>query len=177
VNLIIREDKLDRLLADLALHSLDLVISDAPVGTGTHVKAFNHLLGETDVTIYGAPALAAQYRKRFPKSLDGAPFILPTDGTQLHRSMMTWFDSQGIKPRIVAEIEDSSVLKIFGQGGIGLFPGPTALEEDIVSTYQVKPVGRLEGVRERFYAISVERRISHPIVKQITTAAQDDLFG
>ncbi|MCC6319662.1 MAG: transcriptional activator NhaR [Gemmatimonadaceae bacterium] len=177
VHLVIREDKLDRLLGELALHSIDLVISDAPVGTGTHVKAFNHLLGETDVTIYGAPAMAAHYRRKFPQSLDGAPFILPTDGSQLHRSMVAWFDSQGIKPNVVAEIEDSSVLKIFGQGGIGLFPGPTALDADITRRYQVKAVGRIESVRERFYAISVERRITHPIVKQITAIAQDDVFG
>jgi LysR family transcriptional activator of nhaA len=177
VRLVVREDKLDRLLGDLAMHSLDLVISDAPVGTGTHVRAFNHLLGETDVTIYGAPALAAKYSRRFPASLDGAPFLMPTDGTQLHRSLNAWFDSQQIRPVVVAEIEDSAVLQMFGQGAVGLFPGPTAVEDDIVKRYQVKPIGRVEAVTERVYAISVERRITHPIVKELTSAARRTLFG
>ncbi len=177
VRLIIREDGLDRLLGDLAMHSVDLVISDAPIGGTTRVRAYNHLLGETDVTIFGAPTLAALYKKRFPASLDGAPLILPTSGTQLHRSLMSWFDSNNLRPMVVAEIEDSALLKMFGQGGIGLFAGPTAIQDEIVSRYDVKPVGRIEAVKERFYAISVERKITHPVVRQISSLAQQTLFG
>jgi LysR family transcriptional activator of nhaA len=177
VHLVLRDDKPERLLADLAIHALDLVISDAPVGATAKVRAFNHLLGETDVTIYGAPALAAQYRRRFPECLDGAPFLLPSEGTALHRSMAAWFDTVGVRPRIVAEIDDSAVLKVFGQGGVGLFAAPTAIEADLINQYGVKAVGRVEAVKERFYAISIERRITHPVVKEITSAARAQLFG
>lgn len=177
VHLVIRDDKPERLFADLAIHSLDLVISDAPVGASAKVRAFNHLLGETDVTIYGAPALAAQYRKRFPESLSGAPFLLPTEGTTMHRSLAAWFDSVGVRPNVVAEIDDSAVLKVFGQGGIGLFASPTAIEADVMLQYGVKPVGRIETLKERFYAISIERKITHPVVKEITSEARARLFG
>lgn len=177
VHLVIRDDKPERLFADLAIHSLDLVISDSPVGANAKVRAFNHLLGETDVTIYGAPALAAQYRKRFPESLSGAPFLLPTEGTTMHRSLAAWFDSVGVRPNVVAEIDDSAVLKVFGQGGIGLFASPTAIEADVMLQYGVKPVGRIETLKERFYAISIERKITHPVVKEITSEARARLFG
>ncbi len=177
VHLVLRDDKPERLFADLAIHSLDLVISDAPVGANAKVRAFNHLLGETDVTIYGAPALATQYRKRFPESLSGAPFLLPTEGTTMHRSLAAWFDSVGVRPNVVAEIDDSAVLKVFGQGGIGLFASPTAIEADVMQQYGVKPVGRIETLKERFYAISIERRITHPVVKEITSEARARLFG
>jgi LysR family transcriptional regulator, transcriptional activator of nhaA len=176
VHLVLRDDRPERLLAELAIHSLDLVISDAPVGATAKVRAFNHLLGETDVTIYGAPALATQYRKRFPASLDGAPFLLPPEDASLHRSLMAWFDSIGVRPRVVAEIHDSAVLKVFGQGGIGLFAAPTAIEADVIAKYEVRAVGRVESVKERFYAISVERKITHPVVMEITTAARRGLF-
>jgi LysR family transcriptional activator of nhaA len=177
VRLIVREDGLDRLLGDLAMHTVDLVISDAPITSSSSVKAYNHLLGETDITIFGSPALAANYKKRFPHSLEGAPFLLPTASTELHRSMMSWFDSTGIKPLVVAEIEDSALLKMFGQGGVGLFPATTAIQDDIVGRYEVKPIGRIPEVTERFYAISVERKITHPVVKLLTSTAQASLFG
>lgn len=176
VHLILRDDKVDRLLAELSIHSLDLVISDAPVGASAKVRAFNHLLGETDVTIYGAPSMAAHYRQRFPESLEGAPFLLPPEVTALHRSLMAWFDTVGVRPKVVAEINDSAVLKVFGQGGIGLFAAPTAIEADVTRQYEVKPVGRVEAVKERFFAISVERKITHPVVKAITSAARAGLF-
>lgn len=177
VQLVLRDDKPDRLFADLAIHSLDLVISDAPVGASAKVRAFNHLLGETDVSIYATPTLATHYRRKFPESLDGAPFLLPTDGTMLRRSLTAWFDSMGVRPNVVAEIDDSALLKTFGQGGIGLFAAPTAIEADVMQQYGVKSVGRLESVKERFYAVSVERKITHPIVKEITSEARTALFG
>lgn len=177
VHLVIRDDKPERLFADLAIHALDLVISDAPIGGAAKVRAFNHLLGETDVSIYGTPTLAAAYSASFPASLDGAPFLLPAAGTTLQRSIAAWFDSVGVRPRIVAEIDDSAVLKVFGQGGIGLFAAPTAIEGDLVRQYSVAPVGRVESVRERFYAVSIERKITHPIVKEITSTARARLFG
>ena len=177
VHLVIRDDKPERLLADLAAHALDLVISDAPVGASTRVKAFNHLLGETGVTIFGAPALASRFADGFPRSLDGAPFIVPSEGTTLHRSLAAWFDTVPVRPRIVAEIDDSAVLKVFGQGGTGLFAAPSAIAGDLRQQYGVQPVGRVEAIRERFYAISVERRITHPVVQAITSSARASLFA
>ena len=177
VHLVLREDRLDRLLADLALHTLDLVLSETPVPPSTRVKVFSHPLGECGVTIFGAAPLAEAHRRRFPGSLDGAPFLLPTDNTALRQSLDQWFTSRGITPRIVAEIEDSAVLKVFGQEGAGLFAAPTAVEREVRRQYTVRVVGRIEDVRERFYAISAERRIRHPSVLALTSTARHEIFG
>jgi LysR family transcriptional activator of nhaA len=176
VHLVLREDRLDRLLGDLALHTLDVVLTETPMPPSARVKAFTHTLGECGVTVFGTPKLAEAHRRRFPASLDGAPFLLPTSNTTLRHSLDQWFDRQGIAPRVVAEIEDSAVLKVFGQGGAGLFPAPTAVEREVRRQYDVRVVGRIDEVRERFYAISAERRIRHPAVLAITHAAQHDLL-
>lgn len=173
---IVREDKPERLLADLAVHIVDLVLADAPVTPAVKVRAFSHLLGESGITIFGAPHLARVYRRRFPESLGGAPFLLPTDNTALRRSLEQWFDGRSIRPDTVAEIEDSAVLKVFGAKGVGLFAAPTVLEADLRRQYAVSVVGRIDAIRERFYALSAERRISHPAVVAITNAARRDLF-
>jgi len=177
VHLVLREDRLERLLADLAVHALDIVLSETPIPPSTRVKAFSHLLGECGVTIFGAPQLADAHRRRFPQSLDGAPFLLPTDNTTLRRSLDQWFDRHGAAPRVVAEIEDSAVLKVFGQEGAGLFAAPTAVEREVRRQYGVRVVGRIAEVRERFYAISAERRIRHPAVLALTSAARDEIFA
>ena len=177
VRLVLREDKPERLLADLAIHALDLVLSDAPVPPAVRVKVHTHLLGESGVTVFGAPDLAAAHRRRFPQSLEGAPFLAPTDNNVLRRSLDTWFVQQRVHPRVVAEIEDSAVLKVFGQRGLGLFAGPTVLEREIRRQYAVRVVGRITAVRERFYAITAERKLTHPAVLAITRAARRDIFG
>lgn len=176
VHLVLREDRLDRLLSDLALHTLDVVLTETPMPPSARVKAFTHPLGECGVTVFAAPRLAAAHRRRFPASLDGAPFLLPTSNTTLRRSLDQWFDRQGVAPRVVAEIEDSAVLKVFGQGGAGLFAAPTAVEREVRRQYDVRVVGRIDDVRERFYAISAERRIRHPAVLALTSAAQHDFL-
>jgi len=177
VHLVLREDRLERLLADLAVHALDLVLSETPVPPSARVKAFSHPLGDCGVTIFAAPALADAHRRRFPASLDGAPFLLPTDNTMLRQSLDEWFDRHGLKPNVVAEIEDSAVLTVFGQEGMGLFTAPTAVEREVRRQHAVRVVGRVPEVRERFYAISVERRIRHPAVLALTSAARDQIFG
>ncbi len=177
VKLMCFEDGFESLLADLAAHSLDIVISDAPVPTGSNVRAFNHLLGETGVTFFASKSLAATYRKGFPASLGGAPMLLPLENLTLRRSINGWFDRNKLKPRVVAEFEDSALLKAFGTDGIGLFTGPTAIENEICSQYNVQVVGRTDEIRERFYAISVERRLTHPAVVAISEAARQDLFS
>ena len=171
------EGKLQDLLADLALHRLDIVLADSPLTPDTSVRAFNHLLGECGVTVYGAKELAKKYGKGFPGSLDGAPMLLPTQNTTLRRYLEQYFDDNAIAPEIMHEFEDSAVLKVFGQAGHGLFVTPTAVEEHVVSQYDVCVVGRIEKVRERFYAISVERRLKHPAVVAISEAARTELFG
>jgi LysR family transcriptional regulator, transcriptional activator of nhaA len=177
VRLVCRENTYERLLADLALHALDIVIADAPVAPGSSVRAFNHLLGETSVSVFGTKALAAAHKRGFPKSLDGAPMLLPLEHLALRRSLNQWFDRQAIKPKVVAEFEDSALLAVFGADGLGLFAAPSAVERKVVEQYGVQLVGRVDQVTERFYAISVEKRLKHPAVVAISDAARHALFA
>ena len=172
IEVVCLEDTPNRLLASLALHELDLVISDAPIGAGVSVRAFNHLLGESGVTIFGASPLAAKYRKGFPASLEGAPLLMPAPGADLRRVLDQWLAANDVRPRVVAEFADSALMKIFGQEGLGLFAGTTAIEKEICRQHDVAVVGRIPELRERFYAISVERRIKHPAVIAITNRAK-----
>lgn len=177
LRIVCHEDKADRLLAELAVHGVDLVLSDAPIGPLVKVRAFNHLLGESAVTIFGPPQLAAKYRREFPRSLDGAPMLLPTENTSLRRSFDQWANTEGINPLVVGEFEDSALLKVFGQSGAGLFPAPSVIEKEVRKQYGVQTVGQIPGVRERFYAISIERKLKHPAVVAISETAQQELFA
>ena len=177
LHLVCREGRPDRLFAELATHSLDLVLSDAPLTADVKVRAFNHLLGESNVAVYGAAPLAEKYRRGFPKSLDGAPFLLPTEGSALRRSLEEWFERERIRPVVVGEFSDSALLKVFGMEGLGLFAAPTAIGGDIRRQYEVKTLGALGGVRESFYAITIERRLRHPAVVAISEAARNRLFA
>ncbi len=177
VRLVCYEDAYEKLLGDLALHTLDIVIADAPVPPGSSVRAFNHLLGETGVSFFGTKSLATSYRRGFPRSLDGAPFLLPIESSTLRRSLNQWFARHDIKPRVVAEFEDSALLKVFGADGVGVFPAPTVMETDVSRQYGVQVLGRAEEVRERFYAISVERKLKNPAVVAISEAARHEIFA
>lgn len=177
VRIVLREARLENLLADLALHKLDIIFSDTTVPHSMRVKAFSSLLGECGVTVFGTKALAKSRRLRFPASLDGAPFLLPTENTTLRRSLDAWFDRKGLKPSIVAEIEDSAVLKALGQAGIGLFVAPSAIEREVRRQYSVSVVGRIPEVQERIYAIAGDRKIRQPAVLAITGAARHNLFA
>ena len=175
--LVFRIGKPDALLADLATHALDLVLTDAPVAPTLAVRAFTHVLGESGVTVFAAPALAGRYRRGFPRSLNGAPWVLQTPNTALRRSLDVWFAASGVRPHVVAEVEDVALLQVLGQEGLGVFAAPSVVETEIRRAYAVRVVGRLVGVRERFYAVSVERRLKHPGVVAISEAARRDLFG
>jgi len=177
VRLLCHEDDFSRLLADLALHHLDLVIADAPVPPGSNIRAFNHLLGETAVCWFGSRSLVQTYKRGFPRSLDGAPFLLPLENLSLRRSLDSWFEAQAIKPRIIAEFEDSALLKAFGSDGVGIFPAPAVVADEVMSQYGVQLLGAVDGVTERFYAISVEKRLKNPAVLAICNAARHELFG
>lgn len=176
IRVICREDKTERLLAELSIHDLDLVIAEAPIARQASVRAFNHLLGESDLTFFAKASLARRHLEGFPGSLDGAPLLVPTENTLLRRSLDQWFAELRIRPRIVAEFEDSALLKTFGSEGAGIFPGPRAIEDEICDVYRVKVVGRTHSVVERFYAITVERRIKHPAVRLISDNAKERLF-
>ena len=177
VQMVCREDTADQLFADLAMHELDLVLSDAPISPGGRIKAFNHLLGTSSVTVFCAPAMAAKYREDFPRSLDGAPFLLPTETTTMRRNLDHWFDDNRIRPHVVAEFQDSALLKTFGQSGAGLFVAPSVVEDDVQSIYNVEVIARIADVQERFYAIWVERRFSNPAVQTIIDSAHERVFA
>lgn len=177
LRLVCIEDSLERLLSELALHNVDLVLSDAPVTGAMKVRAFNHLLGESSIGVFGVHELARKYRKGFPKSLDAAPFLIPHRASALRRAIDTWFDSAGIRPQIRAEFDDSALLKVFGQAGEGLFASPSVIQNEIRRQHEVELVGEIPSLREHYYAISVERRLKHPAVLAISAAARDDLFA
>ena len=174
---VFRVGKAEQLLAELAAHALDLVLTDVPVPPGASVRAFNHLLGESDVTVFATPALAGRYKRGFPGSLDGAPWLLQTPNTALRRSLDAWFAAAGVRPDVAAEVEDVALLQVLGQQGLGVFAAPSVVEAEVRRAYGVRAVGRLPAVRERFYAVSVERRLKHPAVVAVSEAARRDLFG
>jgi LysR family transcriptional activator of nhaA len=176
VHLVCREDKTERLVAALSLHEVDVVLADSPIGPGARVRAFNHLLGESGVTLFAARPLAAKLRRHFPASIAQAALLLPSESTAMRRSIDQWLDQHEIRPRIAGEFDDSALLKVFGQAGAGVFPAPTVVEDDVRRRFGVSVVGRLEGVRERFYAISVERRLKHAGVVAISQGAREGLF-
>ena len=177
VQVICRADKsVQEFLAELALHSVDVVIADGPAGSGVPVRAFSHPLGECGTTFFAAPKLAAKLRRRFPRSLDAAPFLLPGAPSTVRRTLEHWFETEGIRPRFVAELDDSALAKEFGEDGLGVFAAPTVIEAEVLRRYRVRVVGRSEAVRQQFYAISVERKIKHPAVVAICEAARQDIF-
>jgi LysR family transcriptional activator of nhaA len=177
VQIICESGKPDELLAQLALHQLDVVLVDAPVTPFVKVRAFNHLLGECGVSFVATARLAAAYRDNFPHSLEGAPFLLPPHNAVLRRSLDQWFATEGIHPIVRGEFTDPALLKVFGEKGVGIFAVRTAVERETLQQYKVKLLGRVESIRERFYAISLERQLKHPAVLAITEAARGKLFA
>jgi LysR family transcriptional regulator, transcriptional activator of nhaA len=169
---ICREGTNKELLPALAVHDIDVVLTDTPIDPSINVKGFSHLLGECGMTLFGAPKLAAAIRGKFPQCLNGAPFVLPTYNTAARRSLDQWFELEKIRPVIVAECEDSALLQVFGQRGLGLFFAPSVVGAEIQRQSHVKAIGRVERVRERFFAISLDRKLKHPAVVAISEAAR-----
>ena len=166
----------ERLLAELAIYGLDVVLADAPAPPAVKVRAYSHLLGECAVSVFGSERLAVAHRRAFPRSLDGAPFLLPSEDSALRLSLEDWFQKQRVQPRVVGTFEDSALLDAFGQAGAGLFAMPAAIEVEVRRQYRVRVVGRLDSVRQRFYAITVERKLRNPAVIAISERARV-LFG
>jgi len=166
----------ERLVAELAIFSLDVVLADTPAPPAVKVRAYSHLLGECGVSIFGSERLAAKHHRRFPASLDRAPFLLPSGDSGLRLSLEEWFRRQGVRPRVVGTFEDSALIDAFGQAGAGLFAMPTAIEAEVRRQYRVRLVGRLTGIQQRFYAITVDRKIRNPAVIAVSERARQ-LFG
>lgn len=171
------EASLEQLLGELAVHRLDIVLSDQPMPQGLSLRAFNHRLGESGLAFFSQRRAARQYKRRFPGSLTDAPMLLPSQHSALRRRLDEWFDSNGIVPRVVGEFDDSALLKAFGEAGAGLFAAPSVIEGEICKMYGMSVVGRTDAITEQFYAISPERRIKHPAVVRITETARSDLFA
>ncbi|MGV8934516.1 MAG: transcriptional activator NhaR [Gallionellaceae bacterium] len=177
VRLICREGRLTSLLAELAVHSLDMVIADRPMPTKLHVRGFSHLLGKSTLTVFGAAALVKSLKGKFPALLDGAPFLIQGEDAAIRPRLVQWFASRGLHPRIVAEFDDSALLQAFGQAGVGLFVAPTAIADYVCKQYHVKAIGLIDTISEQLYAITTERRLTHPAIVAISQAAHYELFG
>ncbi|QTX22550.1 MULTISPECIES: transcriptional activator NhaR [Comamonadaceae] len=177
VRIVCREWKLDTLLGELALHRLDLVISDAPIPSTVSIRAFNHKLGSCGVSFFAAPSILAWCTGRFPGCLDGAPLIMPAEESAVGQRLRAWLHARSLHPRVVGQCDDSALAKEFGRRGMGIFAGPTVLQRDIEKQYGVRAIGATHEVVEEFFAISVERRITHPCVTAITEAARNELFA
>jgi LysR family transcriptional regulator, transcriptional activator of nhaA len=169
------EDKPEKLLGELSVHGLDIVLSDSTMPPYLKVKAYSHLLGECSVSLFASEKLAPKYRRNFPRSLQGAPLLLPLRTTALRRSFDHWSQSLGIYPNVVGEFQDSALLHIFGQSGTGIVIGHSVIEKEIISQYKLKLVGRIPEIRESYYAISVERKVTHPAVAAICARARTTL--
>jgi LysR family transcriptional activator of nhaA len=177
VRMICREASLDTLLAELAVHRLDLVLADRPIPPTVSTRGFSHKLGECAISFFATKKLERKLKGNFPLCLDGAPLLLPSSGNQLRSDIDRWLDKHRIHPRIIAEFDDSALMKAFGQEGAGVFIAPSAIEAEVEWQYQVTAIGRVDEVNEHFYAISVERRVMHPVASAVVEAARESLFA
>jgi len=178
IYLVCREDRVvEDFMSELAGQELDLVLADRPIGPGTRAHAYNHLLGECGTTFLADVKLSKRLRKGFPRSLEDAPCLLPSAHATIRRTLDHWFESNRIRPRLVAEFDDSALMYAFGEQGQGFFPAPTVFEDEFRRRYNVQVAGRVKTARQHFYAISVDQRLHHPAVAAIVKAARQDVFS
>ena len=177
LRLICREGRLAALLAELAVHRLDLIIADRPMPGHLSVRGYNHLLGESAMTAFAAPVLAATLKGAFPACLNGAPMLLPGEDFAIHHRLLQWLEKTGLHPRIVGEFDDSAMIKAFGQAGAGVFFAPTVIAGQVGKQYGVVELGQVATLVEQVYAITTERRMSHPATVAISQTARRDLFA
>ena len=168
-----QEGRSELLLGELALHRLDLVLLDAPAKPGSTVQAFSRLLQESVIAIFGTPELARQHCHGFPGSMEGAPVLLPTPNSSIRRSFGRWSEMHGVQPRVAGVFEDGALMKDFGRIGVGLFPAPLSIADDLKRQYGVECVGTLEGTHARYYAVTVERQLQHPAVLAICDSGEE----
>jgi len=172
-----REASLDVLLAELAVHRLDLVLADCPIPSTVSTRGFSHKLGECAISFFCTKKLAEKLSGDFPDCLNGAPILLPSSGTQLRAGIDQYLDKLRIHPRMIAEFDDSALMKAFGKEGAGIFIAPAVLEAEVELQYQVSTIGRIDEVTEHFYAITAERRVKHPVVSVVMAATRESLFA
>jgi LysR family transcriptional activator of nhaA len=178
VRIVCRDDRsVEAFLGDLAENAVDVILSDAPAPAGTAVRVFNHPLGECGTLFFGAPLIARRLRRRFPRSLDGIPFVLPAADSAHRRDLDEWLRTRDVRPSIVAELDDTALGTVFGEAGLGVFTASDVLEEEVTRRYKVEVLGRAKELRQRFYAISAERKIQHPAVSVICETARKQIFA
>lgn len=176
IRLVCHEGGLEALLGDLALHKLDMVLSDRPIPPGLSVKAFSHALGSSEIALFVSKDNTTEYDQDFPQSLNKAPILMPTMDNPIRRALDDWFDRQGISPIIVAEFEDSALMKAFGETANGIFPAPAAISDEVERMYRCRRIGPAIAVEESYYAISPERKLKHPAVLKIIENARSELL-
>jgi len=176
VRLICYEEQFESLLGKLSVHKLDVMLTDRPVPPGSSLRVFSHLLGETQISLYALPALAERYRADFPKSLNGAPLLLPTRNNAVRGRIDNWLETNEVHPDLIGEFDDNALLHTFGRSGRGLFPAPSVLANDVAEQFGAVEVGAMPQVREQIYAISNERKIKHPAIEAILNAMHEDVF-
>ena len=177
VRITCQEASLDHLLGDLAIHRLDLVVSDHAIPAGLSIKAFNHRLGTSAIGIFASRTIAKRYTRKFPASLNEAPMLPPVVTHPLRRGLDDWFQLMDIQPNVIAEFDDSALLKAFGEAGTGLFPSPIAIKDEIERMYHARCIGQVDSLQESYFAISPERKLKHPAVLEITEAARSALLA
>jgi LysR family transcriptional activator of nhaA len=170
IKIVCREGKLEPLLGELAIHKLDLVLADRPMPSEIDIKGSSKLLSECGISFFAAENLANQYGKQFPKNLNNAPMLVPGEDSTIRKRLMQWLSAQRIHPQIIGEFDDSALMRAFGQAGIGIFTAPSIIEDEVLQQHSVTKLGQTDEVIERFYAISVEKRASHPAVLAINAA-------
>ena len=176
VRMVCREASLELLLAELTVHRLDLVLADRPIPSTVSTRGFSHRLGECEVSFFATADLRQNLKGAFPACLDAAPLLLPGSGTRLRSAVDRWLDKHRLHPRVMAEFDDSALMKAFGQKGSGIFLAPAAIESEVENQYQVEAIGRTDDIKEYFYAISIERRVTHPVVSVVVESAREALF-
>ncbi|MFZ4539650.1 transcriptional activator NhaR [Propionivibrio sp.] len=177
VRLVCREGRLASLLAELSIHRLDMIIADRQMPANLNVRGYSHLLGESGLSVFGTSGLAKELSGSFPALLDNAPFLLPGEDVAIRPKLIEWLETSNLRPRIVGEFDDSALMKAFGQAGAGLFVAPTAIVDHVCEQYKVSVIGRIDAVVEHLYAITTERRLTHPAIVAISKAAREDIFG
>lgn len=176
VRLVCHEDRMEALVERLFRHELDLVLAEAPLRGQGRGRVFSHLLGACGVDVFGTKALVRHYGKAFPECLQGAPMLLPAEGTALRAGLERWLGQRGLRPVIRGEFDDNALLKMFGRAGEGFFAAPDALSSDLSRDHGVVRLGTAEGLKAQVYALSAERRLAHPAVLAIRKAAQEEVF-
>ena len=176
ISLICREGPVEAILAELAIHKVDLVLSDTPLSGNLSIKAYNHYLGESSLTVFASANKARSYKKNFPQSLHGAPILLPTPQYAVRQDLDVWFQENEIFPLIHGQFDDSALIKSFGQSGLGMFFMPSVIAEEVCQNFNVRTVGEITEVTQKFYAISAERKVRHPAVAAVCDNARQSLF-